>query len=271
MSLFHYTNINALHSILSESKIWLTDIRYLNDSKELHDGVDLMKKVLNSLILRELNDFEFVNEAIKYINHSLNDSVNYGISEEPVFIFSLGKAENRLSQWRSYGNYAIEFDEEGLKDHAPALYTCNYDIESKKEILKTSLIESIKNISNDMAKYSGNPGVEAIDAISYLMEVVTTFKDDGFFEEQEVRIVDHLNEQQVKYRVKDNLLIPYLEMEISLDCIKRIHIGPMKNKNLAYESMLSFVKTIEREWQIETDNIEYWLEVVESDIPYREL
>ena len=43
MSLFHYTNVHAVQSILSNKKIWLTDIRYLNDSQELHDGFSVLE------------------------------------------------------------------------------------------------------------------------------------------------------------------------------------------------------------------------------------
>jgi hypothetical protein len=65
------------------------------------------------------------------------------------------------------------------------------------------------------------------------------------------------------------MLIPYLELPISLDCIKCIHIGPSKEQELAYQSMVSFVQHIEREWRIESGNIEYWLQVETSEIPYR--
>ncbi len=73
----------------------------------------------------------------------------------------------------------------------------------------------------------------------------------------------------IQYRMRENILIPYVEIEISLDCIKRIHIGPIRDQELAYASMSSFVRGIEKEWQVESNNIEYWLEVVKSDIPYR--
>lgn len=47
MPLFHYTDINAVEAILKNKKIWLTDIRYMNDARELHDGIEVFLDVLN--------------------------------------------------------------------------------------------------------------------------------------------------------------------------------------------------------------------------------
>ena len=43
----HYTDLNALISILGKDKITLraTNISYLNDSRELKEGIEVVKKI----------------------------------------------------------------------------------------------------------------------------------------------------------------------------------------------------------------------------------
>ena len=38
ISLYHYTNVDAVYSILQTKKIWLTDVRFLNDTSELQEA-----------------------------------------------------------------------------------------------------------------------------------------------------------------------------------------------------------------------------------------
>lgn len=77
------------------------------------------------------------------------------------------------------------------------------------------------------------------------------------------------DDDSIKFRQKNDKLIPYVEKYISLDCIKAIHVGPMNDQELAFTSMAAFVRNIEKKWQIETANIEYELTVIKSPIPYR--
>ena len=180
----------------------------------------------------------------------------------------MGQARDCLSQWRAYGSYAIEFDENFLHESL-SVYECIYNLDKKREMSKEALVESIENICKDMTKQEGCIGSDSIDSIISLIEKAATFKHDGFIEEREMRGLVNSDNNDIQYRMRENILIPYVEIEISLDCIKRIHIGPIRDQELAYASMSSFVRGIEKEWQVESNNIEYWLEVVKSDIPYR--
>ncbi|HQT37428.1 MAG TPA: DUF2971 domain-containing protein [Sulfuricurvum sp.] len=269
MSLFHYTNIQAIQSILTNQKIWLTDIRFLNDSAELHNGLNIFLHELKNLQNISSLDKKYIKDAIEYIDHTLSDTINLGIEEDPFYVFSLGTTKDRLSQWRTYGNYAIEFDEANLKEFIPILHTCNYDDVSKHEIAKNTLLQSLEKMCLDINTDHGCFGISGQDAIENIVEKAATFKHTGFFEEEEVRVISQLGQNTIQYRTKNNMLIPYLELPISLDCIKCIHIAPSKEQDLAFQSMLSFAKQIESEWQIETGNIEYWLQVETSEIPYR--
>lgn len=100
--------------------------------------------------------------------------------------------------------------------------------------------------------------------------MASTFKDYGFAEEQEARlIIDEIPDAGIQYRIRGQVLIPYIEIPISLDCIKAIHVGPMPAQDEAVLSMTGFCERIERDWQRESANIEYWIEVIKSKIPFR--
>lgn len=268
MSLYHYTDVQAVHSILKSKHIRLTDIRFLNDSEELHDGLTTLEETLLNPIS---TDLKYKNNAVNFIQHSLINAESSGSELEPLFVFSLSSEKNQLSQWRAYGSYAIEFDKELLLENVNMLAPCIYDFNEKIKRSISKVEEAVTTIAKEMEKYEGSLGPYGYDSAIYLMYDAATFKHDGFNEEKESRIIMPADDMiNTKYRPRNGMLIPYIEIELPLDCIKSIQIGPMANQDLAYVSMRDFVSEIEHDWQIETSNIEYELTVDKSLIPYRE-
>lgn len=181
MSLFHYTDVQAIQSILTNQKIWLTDIRFLNDMAEMHNGLNIFLHELKNLQNISTLDKKYIKDAIEYIDYTLSDKINFGIEEDPFYVFSFGTAKDRLSQWRTYGNYAIEFDEANLKEFIPILRPCNYDDNSKHEIAKNTLLKSLEKMCLDINANNGCFGIPCLDAIEDIVEKAVTFKHKGFF------------------------------------------------------------------------------------------
>lgn len=274
MSLFHFTDASAVHSILTNQTIWLTDFRFLNDSRELFDGIDIFSEALKHPIHGFFSSVQYKKDSIEYLKKSFSDSCSFGINEEPIFIFSLSRVGALLSQWRSYGSYAIEFDEKAFKTEFPDLKACIYKTEEKIKTATALSTNSLAKISQDMKANEGRIGISSLDSLVDIMGHAAVFKDAGFAEEQEMRIVEKASvmegDDNIKFRQKNNILIPYIEKNISLDCIRAIHVGPMQDQELAFISMAAFVRNIEKNWQIESSNIEYELRISKSQIPYRE-
>lgn len=272
-SLYHYTNLSAVLSILKNNKIWMTDIRYLNDTQELHDGIDSLLDELQFPYPSVFTDFNYYESARKYIIESLTSLKSYGVSEDPLFLFSLSSEPDSLSQWRAYGYYAIEFDKESLALETSSLCDCVYIDAIKKEKAGAHVRDAIATISNDMAKNDGCPGEDSINALIDLSCEAATFKHYGFVEEKESRIILQSNNNDhstnVQYRPKSDILIPYIEVPITLDCIKSITIGPIQSQNIAFVSMSEFVNSIQEQWKNSSLNIEYELLVRKSAIPFR--
>lgn len=270
-SLFHFTDAEAVYSILLNKSIWLTDLRFLNDSRELYDGVDTFSNALENPVHGLFTNNNYRKESTEYLKQAFSDSVSFGVAEEPVFVFSLTKTGNQLSQWRAYGSYAIEFEEKVLREEVSTLKECIYAQKDKYGIAKNAVTSALEKISEEMGENKGRAQIKSLDELSKIIELAATFKNEGFSEEQELRIVSRAEEgsDSIQFRYKRNKLIPYLEEKISLDCIKAIHVGPMVEQELAYTSMVAFVRKVENDWQIESSNIEYWLRVEKSSIPFR--
>lgn len=260
--MIHYTDVQAVHSILSNQIIWLTDSRFLNDKTELEQGINLFRQ--NLVYLKANHCFTKKNDikAIEFIESMMFDS-----DEDSIYIFSLSKAHDRLSQWRSYGSYGIEFNEEILKEYGTILHHCFYNERDKIAIVTKYLLDSIKKISAEMEKYEYISEL-CIDEIINLKKLAAIFKDEAFFEEEEIRIIIS-DVEKIKYRTKNDKLIPYIELPLQYNCIKSIHVGPMNDQNLAYASMSDFVRQIEKNLQNEYGDIEFEIKVEKSDIPYR--
>lgn len=273
MPLYHYTDLSAVYSILKNKKLWLTDIRYLNDSQELHDGIDFLIEGVKNPFPDVFANFEYFEKARDYILESLRGLKSYGVSEDPLFIFSLSSEPDCLSQWRAYGSYAIEFDNELLTSEVSKLLDCLYSDSQKIANARLHARDALAAVSNDMAKNNGCLGVDALNAVISMSYDAATFKHRGFSEEKESRIVLPSNDSEfpsnIKYRPRGDILIPYIEVPITLDCIKSISVGPMQNQAMAFASMSEFIYGIERNWQVDSGNIEYELEVHKSAIPFR--
>lgn len=270
MPLFHYTDLNAVMSILKNRKLWLTDLRYLNDKTEFSHGIERLLKATGTAPYGLFCDFAKAPQAAEIVKSKLDEAGRHGVNLDPIYVCSLSRAENLLSQWRGYGQYAIEFDEAVLKQEVPFIMECVYDHKDQISMAFNAITDAIQKISKSIDD-NGCMGELGYDALTHLLKLAATFKDDGFSEEREFRLVLDGERLNTKYRARNNLLIPYIELPISLDCIKSIHIGPMNERELAEKSLSGFCEQIQSDWQSESANIEYWLPVNTSTIPYRSI
>jgi hypothetical protein len=156
MNIYHYTSANALLNILKTNTLWGTDISFLNDSKELIEGL----KVISKFGHDQYHDFngdeshpyhlwnkimtELTNQTIKF---SENNSIN---------IISFTTDSDYIRQWMSYcpsnAGYCIEFDfdilyESTAKDnnytHLEPVYYYNADDEFGHKGFVTKKINDI--------------------------------------------------------------------------------------------------------------------------------
>jgi len=153
-----------------------------------------------------------------------------------------------LSQWRGYGSsqgVCLEFDDDELAD---SLELMHYQVFKNRVIYikENSTVEA----RNEILAFFNAPEVQAAisqDAIyelGYAAKLAHSlppfFKNDGFKEEQEFRMVILPDRpfEGVNFRVNDNGLVPYLIVK-SKDKLplKSIRIGPRSNRSMMMEGI----------------------------------
>lgn len=272
MKLFHYTDVNAVKSILENKKLWLTDVRFLNDSTEMEEGFEFLLGYLDYQAAR-FSDSEQLQVATSYVKQVVYQRESYGLDRRPVFISSFSLAEDLLSQWRAYGGYAIEFDSESMKDK---LSKCIYSHDEKMYSAPMPALKCLLAIGKSIQDNAGNLDHEGQEALAEFIGLAATLKHRSFSEEQEYRVImghdvdpDIEDGYKVKYRARGELLIPYLELEFDLDCIRSVVVGPMRDQELAFASMKAFVKKVCNDEFNSHQTYLGEIEVTTSSIPFR--
>jgi len=240
--LYHYTSIKALYNIVESKKIWLSCPYFLNDKSEILYGIDLIKNLLGQI------------ELEASVREKLKSAISIFGMIHPIFVFSLSKHKNLLSQWRGYTNIntgvCMGFSEDNLRNRANEngidLIECIYDQDKQREKLK----EIAKAISKN---YSAGEGKNIYDR-DELIKLLCTIKNYQFHEEGEYRLVSKFfpnhSAPEIKHRTTDKYIIPYTELDItdlegSNFLFDEVIVGPCDNQNLSMESISNFLsKTV---------------------------
>ncbi|MBU1194580.1 MAG: DUF2971 domain-containing protein [Proteobacteria bacterium] len=192
-------------------------------------------------------------------------------------MFSFSSKKDLLSQWRAYGQYSIEFDKQLLEKQIGKIDPCIYEKNDKIDYAKKRIYKVFESIEKEIN--TGN-NLFSVDELIKIVSDLACFKHNNFKEENEYRRISQAGSHYTysseskmkycnkkKYRVKGAMLVPYIEVKISIDCIKSIMVGPIKNQELAYSSLLEFVN----EAILRNDSLnDYELPILRSETPYRE-
>lgn len=280
--LYHYTTMNTFYAMMEHSlcyegddihpkylTMWATHYAHQNDPMEC--------KLFFSGLRKAVKDYtEKHNIVLSTEDEQLLLEPWYGIG---LYTVSFSEQEDELTMWRGYGQngdgICIGFDFSKLPppplarilnyepiDEVPEMdntilrikerpskckYVRPYDIFIPQEALS----RTIDNLLSEEKEWSDIIQLGIID------EYAPIIKHYKYEQEKEWRIVRRGG--MPKYRiVNERDLIPYLEVKISMDCLKRIVIGPC---NSSKENAMNVKK------YLLTKSIN--VDVVESEIPYR--
>ncbi len=255
--LYHYTSIEGFKGIIDSKEVWATAAHCLfSDPTEITIAKEITLKML------EKRKKDFSKRGIYDI--WLEAIENWVKMKKDTFIFSLSEKEDLLSQWRAYcpkGGVSIGFSFPKISGntqnhsiqsgsspnyhvHEKFLYKCIYSEQKQKdkinEMFDLFLSKKYLGITPDFFK---GPIWNAIRFFSY------SFKHKSFEEEQEWRLCcfPYPDGGQLKYRVKDSILIPYIPF-LTTDSnghsiIKTIKIGPSRDKENLKTNILSYLTT----------------------------
>jgi hypothetical protein len=108
--LFHYTSPTGLVGIARSKTIWATDIRFLNDKKEIQHSLDITHSIIEGFY--KVNDDPhklkwLAYDFVEYLRINLRKMWN-----PRVYVSSFTEEGDLLSQWRGYcpkGGFSLGF------------------------------------------------------------------------------------------------------------------------------------------------------------------
>lgn len=265
-SLFHYTTIQGLFGIVESNCFWLTNIEYMNDLSETKYASELIKKMLFDICEKVEYSYDFVD----YLKHINNIESNY----EECYIACFSSDGDSLPMWIMYGKeigVAIEIDlcsdinfdfgkkcyfKDMIYDEKVLYSFVNkvFDMYHEEYIYLKKYKDIKKYIIEDMVR----------DLIFNILLYKTNIKNKNFIHEKETRLLYIYDESaEIKYRVKNKLIIPYVEIPIKRTDTKKIPIksiivGPGEEQNIIRNSIKKYL-----------ESRGYNVEIKLSTIPYR--
>lgn len=256
--LYHYTSVDALfRGIIVKNEpepgkeicLWATNCRYVNDPEELSVGIQLANKVL---------DFSF-DEPIQ---KNCEQKGNKKQLKDEAYIVSFSSAIDCLPMWGMYGQkghgLALGFDTEIIKaSFSDLLLKCIYvNQEDNAQLINVqSELDVFKNL------WRQDDGSEEYFNIFFFVYMILWIcgKHSAYEYEQEVRWF-LTSPRPIKYRLKNNLIVPYIELYLPKSALKEIWIGPTNDMNMASRSMRTYL-----------DHMGFHeVEIKQSKVPYRD-
>jgi Protein of unknown function (DUF2971) len=251
--LYHYTNINALKSILDDAQVWGTHVAYLNDTREFSHGIDaiagLAEQVIDDITPRDdATKIKTIMPLLMIIHQAINDSKDILDERMGPYVSCFSQSVDDLSQWRGYANggYAIKFDPEILKDSVaqvakqgddPLPEPCAQPHLTQVEYIPERQYERVKQLFvKHSASFYGAVQVkpEDFDAaldnvhtalIQELVPLAASLKHHKFVGEAEFRLVSHSSASF--YSPSPSVgLVPRIRFGFAKEAVKGVLVGP---------------------------------------------
>ncbi|HKQ75985.1 MAG TPA: DUF2971 domain-containing protein [Blastocatellia bacterium] len=215
--LYHYTTADGLFSMLQSGHIWATDSRYMNDPTELRYATSLLREVMAEELKGKKGS-----EVADWLKWMLDEQD----AEARVYLASFCADGDLLSQWRAYGafggGYAMGFDPGCLygrqkyeKRPYRILRKVIYDAELQRLIIRSWLTDLMRQQTvqqwNALTR----------DFLKFLSECLSTFKDPGYREEAEWRLIQFGRDETrtwawpMKFRARAGQIVPYADLDLS--------------------------------------------------------
>jgi hypothetical protein len=253
--LFHYTSTDGFKGIIEKNELWATSAYFLNDSKEIFYGCQIVKEALDDWMAQNPRPETSLSLGLaQQLQEAFGDTFLNMKVVRPIFISCFCEGDNLLSQWRAYGKsggYSLGFQVPaadpiwglGFKPETTTLTAVWAKVEYKKNAQLNScraILDALLPVFDDLAttnaiaEIGAHPlcGYEVIfrRMIDLLLEEVVSFKSEAFASENEWRVVVRQRERikqgqddgskivkPYQFRSREGMLIPYVRLIPSQD------------------------------------------------------
>lgn len=248
--LYHYTTMNTFYAMMEHSlcyeeedyhpkylTMWATHYAHQNDPMECKLFLSGLQKAVKNYTNQ--HNIVLLPKDEQYLQEPW-----YGMG---IYTVSFSEQEDDLTMWRGYGQNGdgiclgfdfsklpqppmLHFLGSGSIDEAPEMDTTILRVDDRPSkciyvkphdfiIPKEAISRTIDNLLSEKKEW------REIIQIGIIDEYAPLFKHYKYEQEKEWRMVRHGD--MPKYRiVNDRDMIPYIEVKISIDCLRKIVIGP---------------------------------------------
>jgi len=261
-TIYHYTSIESLKSIISNKSFWISNCHFLNDSQEMLYTIKLVKEIcdkkFNNPSIQELVE-NYIEEATSirnlfvlstslnsdnptlWYNYAPNDGYNIGFNLKNIVELIIDNIKHKFGITENITGIQPQISGVILYDKV------NYEKDSQEKIIEQVFRhyeELLCKTNNLQEKYAYK-----ILTIHNLLICSAFFKDKYFLSEDEFRIVVNIHsgiDNAIKFRTSDGSIIPYIELGLRKGVshnlpISEILIGPKNNSEIAKKGLEVFL------------------------------
>jgi hypothetical protein len=212
--IYHYTSVEGFFGIVQSGNLWLSDYSYLNDTRELSHGADLVTDIASELLAKETRQ-----QAADLLRHWIT-ALKAPIHR--VCVASFSAAGDSLSQWRAYGPISIGFEPRDVALHAyrANLRPVEYGRDHQRALVGITLHHMREAYLIDQQEGRLERIQDVYQKIDRLVELIAFFKDPAFVSEQEYRLafIEHPDlmpslghkSSTKRFRVSRGRIVPYV-------------------------------------------------------------
>jgi hypothetical protein len=256
-TVYHYTDLGALQSIVTGHDLWLTNARFSNDYEEGTHGRKIARAAIDEFVkdgTRKKDERDFARSVAQEFKAS---------ALEDVFVCCFCRKDDLLRQWRSYGSNAtvvsiavatagfqkVSGSDMPSKVGLMYLWRVFYGEKKQRNIVKDCIRFACREQSLNL---SLNCVELAIDALRFF---IPTFKNSAFQDEQEARLVFRPAPGcgvKPEFRVSRGMLVPYYSLKKLAaklgnhawsPPITSVRIGPNPNQEINREGVKLMLRT----------------------------
>ena len=187
--LFHYCSPEGFYGITKSGSIWLTDLQYLNDPRELQ----LVAEISNLML--ELSESSQTPYGLKIAYKKLVPRLEGVRPDLGLYSFSLSLKGDQLPMWQEYTarghGFCIAFRSTAFNDMSLRVQKVSYLSSSRANSISDRLEKLIQPLigldykPNQIDYRTGEP----ISTIIRILCLASSTKDDSWEHEEEVRLV----------------------------------------------------------------------------------
>lgn len=265
--MYYYTTAETMQKILQNGNMWATNLAYMNDAREVVNGLDEIKALLmdyqeiTEWLQRELGIEKDTYEKMNPGDILTDENRKELLDSSSKYTLSFCKKKNLLSQWIAYAResgvcmeMAFELDQDTdfgffgadpkekerkiekstrpkkilYYTHSSCMQTEEQE-QTRDEILKRIFSEQL---TPEILKSKWN-------------EVSVYVKQYDFYQEQEYRIAfetEGWEPFRIGYRADKHILKPYLDVECKDGWpVTMVMIGPGFNQQIVFDSIKFFL------------------------------